>query len=231
MSAPARRQRSQRGSGEQLHAEIVAAAKRLLADATSVDEVSIRAVADAVGVTPPSIYLHFSDKNELVAAVVADVFAELDAAMLAEAGLAEGPLDRLRANGMAYVRFAVGHPEHYRIAMMDPCPTPGVDEVLASSAFVHFQATVQECMDAGIFAKGDPIPTTLDLWSAAHGIASLLIAKPFMPWGDVDAVADRVLCAAALGHAAAGLVGEPVTPARATSWLRRRGRRSQDSAR
>jgi AcrR family transcriptional regulator len=224
MTAPAvvRRRRSQRGNGDQLRAEIVAVAKRLLAAATSVDGVSIRAVADAVGVTPPSIYLHFADKNDLIAAVVADVFAELDAAMLEAGARAHGPMEKLRDYGMAYVRFAVDHPEHYRLAAMDPCPRPDVDEVLANSAFVHFNATVVECIEAGIFPAGDPLPITLDLWSAAHGIASLLIAKPFLPWGDRDQAVERVLCAAALGHAAVGLVGEPATPARVTEWLKRR---------
>jgi AcrR family transcriptional regulator len=229
----ARRRRSQRGSGEQLRAEIVAAAKELLATAASIDEVSIRAVADAVGVTPPSIYLHFADKNELVAAVVVDVFAELDAAMVAAAAAADGPMARLRAHGLAYVRFALEHPEHYRIAAMDPCPRPYVDEVLASGAFLHFEATVQECIDAGIFVGDDSLPITLDLWSAAHGIAALMIAKPFLPWGDRDAAAERVLCAAALGHAAAGLVGEPLTSERITDWVKRRrpGRRTPGARR
>lgn len=226
-AAVARRQRSQRGSGEQLRAEIVTAAKELLAVSRSVDEVSIRAVADAVGVTPPSIYLHFADKNELVAAVVADVFTELDAAMIEAAADADGPLARLHAHGLAYVRFAVEHPEHYRIAAMDPCPRPDVDEVLASGAFVHFGETVQECIDAGIFVGDDPLPITLDLWSAAHGIAALMIAKPFLPWGDRNEAAGRALCAAALGHAAAGVVGEPLTSTRITDWVKRRGRPRQ----
>ncbi len=229
----ARRQRSLRGAGEQLRAEIVAAATELLAAATSVDEVSIRAVADAVGVTPPSIYLHFADKNELVAAVVAEVFTQLDAAMVEAAADADGPMARLRAHGLAYVRFALEHPEHYRIAAMDPCPRPDVDEVLASGAFLHFGATVQECIDAGIFVGDDPLPITLDLWAAAHGIAALMIAKPFLPWGDRDAAAERVLCAAALGHAAAGLVGQPLTSQRITDWVKRRrpGRRTPGGSR
>jgi AcrR family transcriptional regulator len=223
-----RRQRSQRGSGEQLRVEIVAAAKKLLAAAASIDDVSIRAVADAVGVTPPSIYLHFADKTELGAAVVADVFTELDEAMVSAAVDADGPMGRLLAHGLAYVRFALEHPEHYRIAMMDPCPCPDVDEVLASGAFVHFGATVQECIDAGVFVADDAVPITLDLWAAAHGIAALMIAKPFMPWGDRDAAAERMLCAAALGHAAAGLVGPPLTSQRSTEWVKRRrpGRRT-----
>ena len=128
-------------------------------------------------------------------------------------------MERLRAFGLAYVRFAIAHPEHYRIATMDPCPQPFIDEVLASSAFVHFNATVTECIEAGIFPDGDPLPITLELWSAAHGIAALMIAKPFLPWGDVEAVADRVLCAAALGHAAVSLVGADPTPADVTAWL------------
>jgi AcrR family transcriptional regulator len=217
-----KRSRSRRGSGEQLRAEIVTAAKKLLAETSDADEVSIRSVADAVGVTPPSIYLHFADKDELISAVVTDVFGELDEAMLAGADGVGAPLQRLRAFGMAYVHFAIAHPEHYRLATMDPCPKPPrVDEVLATSAFAHFNATVVECMDAGIFTAGDPLPITLDLWAAAHGIAALIIAKPYLPWGDIDVIADRVLCAAALGHAARDLVGQDATAAEISTWLDR----------
>jgi AcrR family transcriptional regulator len=216
---PTRRRRAQRGSGEQLREEIIAAATELLAAAGRADDVSIRAVADAVGVTSPSIYLHFEDKNALLGAVVAEVFAELDKAMLSAADGMTEPLARLRAFGMAYVQFALSHQEHYRIAAMDPCPMPIVDEVLASGAFVHFNQTVLDCMRAGIFAEGDPLPVTLELWSAAHGIASLMITKPYLPWGDPDVITDRVLCAAALGRAAAGLVGDNLEPADITAWL------------
>jgi AcrR family transcriptional regulator len=219
VEAAPRRRRAQRGSGEQLREEIIAAARDLLASTGRADDVSIRAVADAVGVTSPSIYLHFEDKNALLAAVVADVFAELDQAMLsAGAGVAD-PFERLHLYGLAYVRFALSHPEHYRIAALDPCPTPAVDEVLASSAFLHLNETVLECMQAGIFAPGDPMPVTLQLWAAAHGIASLMITKPFLPWGDVDETTNRVLCAAAFGLAGRELVGTDPTPGELSSWL------------
>lgn len=225
--APKRR-RATRGSGEQLREDIIVAAKKLLADSGRADDVSIRAVADAVGVTSPSIYLHFADKSELLGAVVADVFRELDDSMLAGAAEEKTPLGRLRAFGMSYVRFAVTHPEHYRLAAMDPCPQPNieVDEVLRSSAFEHFNATVVECIAADIFAGDDPLPITFDLWSAAHGVASLVIAKPYLPWGDIDEFADRVLCAAAAGHAVASLFDEALTPDTMTSWISAQ-RRSQ----
>jgi AcrR family transcriptional regulator len=222
-TATVRRRRAQRGSGAQLRAEIVTAAKALLEKSANSDAVSIRAVADAVGVTSPSIYLHFADKDALIQAVVADVFAELDAAMVAAGESVDEPLAQLRAYGIAYVKFAVAHPEHYRVATMERC-VPGdghteLDEIVADSAFTHMMATVTACMDAGIFAPGDPLPVTLQLWAAAHGIASLMIAKPYLPWGDVEAAADPVLRAAALGKATGDLIGEDLSPAVLTGWL------------
>ena len=217
---PPRRRRAQRGSGEQLRAEIVLAAKTLMAKARSADDVSIRAVAEAVGVTPPSIYLHFADKTDLLNAVVIDVFGELDKAML-EAGKNEPtPLGRLRAFGRAYVTFAVTHPEHYRIAVMEPCaePAKAVDDTLASSAFSHMQTTVEECILDGTF-EGDAVAITFDLWAVAHGVASLIVAKPYLPWGDIEAFTDRVLCAAALGKAASTLIPDH-EPETITGWLR-----------
>ncbi len=219
------RRRASRGSGEQLRAEIVAATKDLLAASANSEAVSIRAVADAVGVTSPSIYLHFADKDALIEAVVADVFAELDAVMVAAGQVHGAPLDRLCAFGMAYVQFAIEHPEHYRIATMElhgpyeRAEAGALDHILADSAFTHFMATVSDCMDAGVFAAGDPIPVTLELWSAAHGIASLMIAKPFLPWGDKLQTANHVLRAAALGHAVNDLHGGDMTPADVDRWL------------
>lgn len=195
-----------------------------MAKARSVDDVSIRAVAEAVGVTPPSIYLHFADKTDLFNAVVIDVFGELDKAMLAAGENEDTPLGRLRAFGRAYVHFAVTHPEHYRLAAMDPCiePQGALDETLASSAFSHMNATVNDCIADGTFA-GDPLLITFSLWAAAHGAASLLVAKPYLPFGDIDEFTDQVLCAAALGHAASTLLPDH-EPETITSWLdRQRG--------
>ena len=47
-------------------------------------------MADAVGVTAPSIYLHFADKQELLGAVVADVWTELDQEMETAGASADG---------------------------------------------------------------------------------------------------------------------------------------------
>jgi AcrR family transcriptional regulator len=194
------RQRSARGSGAELRAEILDATKKLLARSGHVDAVSIRQIAKIVGVTPPSIYRHFADKDQLIESVVAQVFQDLDAEMLAASDPNESPMERLRQQGLAYVRFAREHPEQYRLAMTPGETAGAVDQVLTSSTFAHFAATITECMNLGVIAPGDPVPVVLELWTSAHGIASLLIAKPYLPWGDVEAFTDRVMRSICVGR-------------------------------
>ncbi len=74
---PTRRQRAPRGSGDRLRDEILDATTDLLLD-SGVRAVSIRSVAQRVGVTPPSIYLHFADKDALLDAVCARYLEKLD---------------------------------------------------------------------------------------------------------------------------------------------------------
>ena len=71
---PLRRRRAPRGSGDQLRDEILDATTDLLLETGHAKAVSIRSVAKRVGVTPPSIYLHFADKDALLDAVCARYF-------------------------------------------------------------------------------------------------------------------------------------------------------------
>ncbi len=86
-----RRRRAPRGSGDQLRDEILDATTDLLLETGDAKAVSIRSVAQRVGVTPPSIYLHFADKDALLDAVCARYFEKLDEEMQAVAARRGGP--------------------------------------------------------------------------------------------------------------------------------------------
>ncbi|MCW2686984.1 MAG: TetR family transcriptional regulator [Mycobacterium sp.] len=217
---PMRRRRAARGSGDQLREEILDAATELLLETGHAKEVSIRSVAQRVGVTPPSIYLHFADKDALMDAVCARYFEKLDEEMQRVAVGQASTLDVLRAQGLAYVRFATQTPVLYRIATMgEGRPGSDVDITLNSSAFVHMRKSVQALMDEGIYAPGDPTMAALELWTAGHGVAALLIAKPYLPWGDAEQFADRVLRSVCCGHIVSGLFGEDSSPQETVEWL------------
>jgi AcrR family transcriptional regulator len=200
--APVRR-RAPRGQGAALRGDLLRAAMDLLAETGDEDAVSLRAVAQRVGVSVPSIYLHFADKQALIDAVCEEVFVQLDLRLREAARDAEDPFEGLRAQGNAYVHFALDNPEHYRIVMMqehDPGPE-AVDTVIATGAFAYLVESVSACVECGVF-EGEPAEIALGLWAAAHGVAALLVAKPSFPWPDRDAFIDRTICMAGLGLAA-----------------------------
>ncbi|WP_069165735.1 TetR/AcrR family transcriptional regulator [Nocardia altamirensis] len=213
------RSRSARGSGAGLRDEILTATRELLSRTGNAEAVSIREIGKRVGVSAPSIYRHFADKDELIAAAVAQVFEELDAAIEAVTAQTDPPITRLQEQGLAYVRFALAHPEQYRLATVPTEALGAVDMVLTSGAFQRFSDTVRDCMAAGVITPGDPTPVVLALWAAAHGITSLLIAKPFIPWGDPEEAANRVLCAALAGYVVIDTIGHDPTPEEFTAWL------------
>ncbi len=219
---PPRRRRAPRGSGDQLRDEILDAATGLLLETGDAKAVSIRAVAQRAGVTPPSIYLHFADKDALLDAVCVRYFEKLDDEMQAVAAVAgTSPIDVLRAQGLAYVRFALKTPELYRIATMGQGrPGSDVDMTLNSSAFMHMRAAVQALIDEGSYPPGDPTTMALELWTAAHGVAALLMSRPYLPWGDAEEFAGRVLRAVCCGQVISGAIGPEDPPRETVAWLR-----------
>jgi AcrR family transcriptional regulator len=193
--ARARRPRAPRGSGERLQGEILAAATRLLGATGDEDAVSIRAVADAVGVTPPAIYLHFADKDALIYAVCAQVFDMLDAVLEAADATTDDPVEALRGRGRAYVRFGLEHPEHYRVLFMSKRSRSAKHaDALAPGmvAFQHLVDAVQRAMDAGGIAPGHANLVATGIWTTLHGVTSLLISMPDFPWPDVGVLVDHV---------------------------------------
>jgi len=193
-ATPARRTRAARGHGGQLRDELVAATERLLATTGDEEAVSIRAIADAVGVSPPAIYLHFPDKHALIFEVCTARFGDLADAIEDAAADVDDPIDALLVRGRAYVRFAIEHPEQYRVLFLRPGAgrTLTADELRSTSAFGNLIRAVERAQDAGsIPAELGPIETAMELWAVAHGVASLLIGVRDFPWP--EDLPDRVL--------------------------------------
>ena len=207
MSLPAtatgRRPRLRKGEGRQLRDEILTVTERMLLETGSAQAVSIRAVAEAVGVTPPSIYRHFVDKTALIFEVCARHFTALEDYITGATAGVEDCVDRLATLGKAYIEFGVANPEPYRIMFMtrpDVAPERYQGEALAESAsFDYLMECVQNCIDEKRFRPEltDAYRLSLGFWARVHGLTSLLVSKPGMPWptdpGFIDEYADVCL--------------------------------------
>lgn len=177
------RVRNPRGQGERLREDILRAAGGLLEQVGSEDALSLRAVAREVGIATPSIYRHFSDKTELVWAVLAEHYERL-AASMADAGAsapADDPLERLRHQLRAYCRFAVANPAKYRL-MCETWQTPVDEERLhghpAGLLLRGLSQALTRCEEAGWRVRGTRSEAPYLLWCALHGRVALWQVMP-----------------------------------------------------
>jgi AcrR family transcriptional regulator len=114
-TSPAKRKGNPRGSGDRLRRELIDATDHLIEVRGDASALSLRAIAEHVGIATTSIYLHFADLTELKLAVAQRGFIEFAAARdQAAAGIAD-PMDALTARCLAYIDHAAAHPGRYRL--------------------------------------------------------------------------------------------------------------------
>jgi AcrR family transcriptional regulator len=193
-----RRARAKRGEGDKLRGEILDAVDHLLTNSPHrEDAVSIRAVAEMVGCTPPAIYLHFFDKNELLFDVCARRFTQLSQAIDAAKVGIDDPLAALEAGLRAYVRFGLEHPEHYRILFMgSSILSPDQLDEMRRTGVTGISRLVDQCkvcIDSGVVSAPNAKMMSYGVWTIAHGIVSLMIAKPHVEWPKVDVLFEHVM--------------------------------------
>lgn len=154
--------------------------------------------ARLAGVSAAAPYRHFADKAHLLATVAEQGFLELHAALTSAADAASEPMDKLIAIGRTYVRWAVTHPDHYRV--MFGADTIKADHpslaVAAGQAFDDLLDAITRCQHAGIMRGQKPRQIAGPLWSLVHGIASLAIGGELRNVGIHEDPEDMVASAA-----------------------------------
>lgn len=147
--------------------EIVAAARALL-EQEGPDALTMRRLAERIGMRAPSLYEHLAGKDDLHAALAAEGFEEIGEAM--------ATCDDLAGLGRAYRRYALEHPHLYRLINDRPLPRHLLPEGLEQRAAEPLVRMV----------GGDP-DLARAAWAFAHGMTSLELAGRFPPEADLDA--------------------------------------------
>jgi len=154
------------------------AATRLFA-AHGYDAVTMRALADELGVSAMTPYRYLSGKDELVALVRTAAFRRFAEALEHATARVADPEDRLRRLKRAYLRFAATHGDAYRIMfeLRGPDDAGRWPELAAEAAraFGVLGDSVRAAVVAGVL-EGDPLTIAHLLWAGAHGLASLHLA-------------------------------------------------------
>jgi AcrR family transcriptional regulator len=139
---------------------------------------SMRTVAERVGVSATALYRHFDDKDALLASMLGDAFATFGS-YLGRALGGRTPLGRFRLTGEAYFDFALDHPRDYELMFLTNCSDLGFKRISkeiderSRPTFEFLVERVEECLDSRLFVRRDSREIALYTWSTVHGTASL----------------------------------------------------------
>lgn len=160
-----------------LHTGLLDAALEIIGEAGP-QGLTIRAVARRAGVSHAAPYRHFTDKDELILAVVERGFTLMQQTMQARKDEApQDALNQFAASGMAYVDFALQHPAYYRIMFSgDLLSTTGHVSLqhTSSQALQDMVSDISRCQELGLVRTGDATTQALTILSTIHGFVSLV---------------------------------------------------------
>jgi AcrR family transcriptional regulator len=185
-----------------LRPALIAAAEAVIAE-RGLDRFSLRETARRAGVSPAAPAHHFGDVRGLLTAIAADAFADLAKALEA-ADSAAGPdrEARIKAQGMAYVAFALDRPARFdlmwRKALLDH------DNPQLSQASNRAWELLDHAARGPNMPHAGPLDPALApstaAWSIVHGFARLAIDGAFGPEPNAAERAAQIMLPLVLDH-------------------------------
>jgi AcrR family transcriptional regulator len=139
---------------------------------------TLRGVGERLGVSRTALYRHFADKQALLAAVAAEGFRTLRAALVEAWDTGARGREGFDAMGVAYVQFAVAHPSHYRVmfgGVIRPGDASRMVRDTGTDAFQVLVDAIVEQQQSGLVRGDEPRQLALYIWAVVHGVAMLAL--------------------------------------------------------
>lgn len=172
MSTTKRRERDR----EAMRQRILDAAKRLFAK-ESYESVSIRRIAAAIEYSPAAIYRYFGSKREIFSVLRDEGFKRFITQQRQRMEEIADPIQRLRAGGKGYVRFALSEPEFFHLMFCTKCGEVDLEGELAENSIESYNLfcqCVRECVETGHFGDVSVETAVFAFWANVHGLAHLI---------------------------------------------------------
>lgn len=181
-----------------LRASLLAAAKSLLSE-TGIENLSLRKLADRVGVSRTAPYHHFKDKNELLCAIAEEGFRHWHQQAEQIFGQPDiSPRKKYRQFVRGYIGYAADNPEMYelmfgRVIWKQAAATKALKEV-AYPSFQYQVEMTKKWQELGLMPTNqDTLRLAQVTWGTMHGIARLLIDGIYADNSHIDEMCETVV--------------------------------------
>ena len=153
-------------------------------------DLSMRKIAKKIKMTAANLYNYFTGKDEIYLAIQIRGFAQMVEEFTAIDASGFDPFEKVRKMILAYIDFGTRFPDQYEIMFTRNTPKYAdyVGTPLESAAAAEKKTALQVAEIAGkaIFEAGvgrgvvppsDPARLTLQVWTALHGVVSLINSR------------------------------------------------------
>ncbi len=156
---------------------ILEAARDILA-VGGLDALSMRSVAERVGVSATAIYHYFANKDELIRRVVEHGFRRFGTYLEQAAEQhPKGSLERVRSLGEAYLTFALENQSYFRVLFGLQHDVPHrLDELPHGGGYGLLRQAVEDAIASGAMRGANPDVMVMYLWSITHGLLTIMLA-------------------------------------------------------
>jgi AcrR family transcriptional regulator len=155
---------------------------------------TLRELARRAGVSHAAPYNHFADKSALLAEVAALGFQALRRELEEAARRSRSSRHALTGIAVAYVRFGVEHPAHYRLMFGPELAEEERYPVLQQASDATFSTLItalERGQAAGEVRPGSVRDQAVVAWSLVHGLTMLLIDQRLSSLGVPTSEAER----------------------------------------
>jgi AcrR family transcriptional regulator len=174
-----------------LRQTLVSAATNMIAE-NGIESLSLRKLAEKVGVSRTAAYHYFQDKNDLLCAIAANGFRrwqqsldQLNANQLPER-------DKFEQYILGYISFATHNPEEYEL-MFGRCIwkqskcTPELQDI-SHTTFQRQVEMIEYWQSIGLVNGDSPLKMAQVIWGTLHGIAKLFIDGVYADVGRAEEI-------------------------------------------
>lgn len=164
-----------------------------------IEGITLRHIAECVGVTPTTIYYYYKNKEDLLDEIKLNAIAELDNYLIGRVDATATCKEQVAEFIRAFVQWALDHPQLLDLIFdrIPPKMDLGDEELLAIFYRSQMQAlaVIEQGMANGEFTSADHHIDATVILGMVYGVVKLFLEKRTLPqyWEDITPLTERIV--------------------------------------
>lgn len=167
---------------EKFRREILESAREIFVS-DGYDGFSMRKLAGKIGYSPTTIYLYFTNKDDLLFAICEEFFANFFVELTRIRSVSQDPVETLRQAFVYLIEFGLKNPNQYKVIFFTKSIYGTMGELIqkesmARNTYLAFKEMIRDCIKAGRLRELDEDVIASALATASHGLVTMILYCP-----------------------------------------------------